>query len=245
MEKAERIAKVMAAAGLCSRRDAEQWILDGRVQINGKKLLTPAQTVTDADHVLVDGRPLRQKAQTRLWLFHKPVDVVTTAKDPEGRVTVFELLPKSMGRVISIGRLDINSEGLLLLTNDGGFSRQMELPATGLPREYEVRVRGQVSNELFAPLKKGITIEGVNYRGIEVLIENSPRDSANTWLQVRLHEGKNREIRRVMQHLGLHVNRLIRTSYGPFELGDLAKGKTHEVPAHVLAAFCEEIGYRS
>jgi len=243
-EKKERIAKVIAAAGLCSRRDAEAWIEAGRVKVNDKKLMTPAFTVSDEDVITVDGRPLPRKKETKLWLYHKPAGLVTTARDPEGRPTVFENLPRGMGRVISIGRLDLNSEGLLLLTNNGGLSRHLELPKTGLSREYRVRVNGEIYQEDIDEAAKGVTIDGISYRGIRITPESDFVKGKNQWINVVMHEGKNREIRRVMQAMGLSVNRLIRTSYGPFELGRLPIGKTAEVNPSALKTFCQNIGYK-
>lgn len=243
-DKKERIAKVIAAAGVCSRRDAERYIEEGRVTVNGKKLTTAAFTVSDDDVITVDGRPLPQKKATKMWLYHKPAGLVTTARDPEGRPTVFEYLPRHMGRVISVGRLDLNSEGLLLLTNSGGLSRHLELPTTGLPREYRVRVRGYLDYDAFDELARGVTIDGVKYRSIIVEVEKEDARGSNHWLRVILHEGKNREIRRVMSAMDLQVNRLVRTSYGPFELGNLAAGKVTEVPAAALKAFCNTVGFK-
>ncbi len=244
--KKERIAKVIAAAGVCSRRDAEAYILEGRVIVNGKKLSSPAFTVSDEDQITVDGRPLPQKKSTKMWIYHKPAGVVTTAKDPEGRPTVFEQLPRNMGRVISVGRLDLNSEGLLLLTNNGALSRHLELPTTGLPREYRVRVKGEIYQEDIDALAKGVTVEGVKYRGIKVTRERYTQGSkgTNLWLNVVLHEGKNREIRRVMNAMDLSVNRLIRVGYGPFELGNLAIDKVTEVHPKALQAFLSSIGFK-
>lgn len=229
--KGERIAKRMARAGLCSRRDAERWIEDGRVSVNGKILQTPACVVTDQDSIVVDGKPLPGARQTRLFLYHKPAGLVTTAKDELGRKTVFETLPGAMGRVISIGRLDLNSEGLLLLTNDGELSRWLELPATGWKRRYRVRVHGTVDERRLRNLAHGITVDGVRYESIEATFEDEERKqtAANTWLVVTLKEGKNREIRKVMEAIGLSVNRLIRISYGPFNLGRLNPGDIQEV----------------
>lgn len=243
-QKPERIAKVIAAAGVCSRRDAERYIAEGRVIVNGKKLDTPAFTVTDDDVITVDGRPLRAKQTTKMWIYHKPAGLVTTAHDPEGRPTVFDSLPRRLGRVISVGRLDLNSEGLLLLTNNGALSRQIELPKTGLPRAYRVRVRGELTEEGLQRVENGITYEGVKYRPIKIDVEKSNRDSSNHWLYMVLHEGKNREIRNVMRAIGLQVNRLVRVSYGPFELGDLPLGKVTEVDEKILSAFCRQIGFK-
>ena len=243
-DKAERIAKVMAAAGLCSRRDAEKWITDGRVSLNGKKLTSPATTVTDKDKILVDGKPLQRQETIKMWLYHKPPGLVTTAKDPQGRETVFDALPRSMGRVISVGRLDLNSEGLLLLTNSGALSRHLELPSSGLPRVYHVRTYGHLDHEALADLSNGITVDGIKYKSIDVQVENPRSRALNNWLQVTLHEGKNREIRKVMEALDLQVNRLIRIGYGPFELDELPRGKVIPVSHVELRTFFKEIGFK-
>ncbi len=232
IHKGERIAKRIARAGLCSRRDAERWIEAGRVRVNGKKLETPACVVTDADEIIVDNRPLPGASATKMFLYHKPDGLVTTHRDDQGRATVFQSLPQHLPRVVSVGRLDLNTEGLLLLTNDGGLSRYLELPATGWKRRYRVRVHGRVNEERLAKLKKGITVEGVDYKSIEASLDSV--QGTNSWLSVVLREGKNREIRRVMEALNLRVNRLIRTSYGPFNLGNLEKGTVEEVPDKVL-----------
>ena len=229
----ERIAKVIARAGLCSRRDAERWILDGRVSVNGKMLDTPAFTVGPADRVVVDGRPLPVVQAPRLFLYHKPTGLVTTARDEKGRPTVFAHLPHGLPRVVSVGRLDINSEGLLLLTNDGGLARYLELPANALKRCYRVRLHGPVDLARIARLSQGITVEGVRYGPMEARLEGHSSGS-NQWLVLTLKEGKNREIRKVMAHLGLQVNRLIRTSYGPFQLGQLPPGAAVEVSSNTL-----------
>ena len=228
----ERIAKVLARAGLCSRREAERWIVEGRVAVNGTVLTTPAVLVSGADSVTVDGRPLPKQEPTRLWRYNKPVGIVTTQRDPQGRPTVFETLPPELPRVVSIGRLDLNSEGLLLLTNDGALARFLELPSTGWPRRYRVRVRGRVAPEALARLKRGVTVEGVRYGPIEAVLDR--QTGANAWLTVSLREGKNREIRRVLESIGLSVNRLIRISFGPFHLGKLADGAVEEVNASVM-----------
>ncbi|MGB0748672.1 MAG: pseudouridine synthase [Magnetospiraceae bacterium] len=227
-----RIAKVMARAGLCSRRDAERWIEAGRVSVNGTVLTSPAVTVTPADQVLVDGKPLPTAAQTRLWRYHKPAGLVTTHKDPEGRPTVFDRLPPEMGRVISIGRLDLTTEGLLLLTNDGAIARHIELPATGWQRRYRVRVWGDVEEKQLQSLAKGITVDGVTYGSITATLDKV--QGSNAWLTLSLAEGKNREVRKVLEHFGLAVNRLIRVAYGPFQLGKLPKGGIEEVRGKVL-----------
>jgi len=230
--KGDRIAKVLARAGLCSRREAERWITAGRVTVNGKILDSPALTVGPSDQVVVDGKPLPTAEPTRLWRYHKPPGLVTTNKDPEGRPTVFERLPKDMPRVLSVGRLDLNSEGLLLLTNDGELSRRLELPEMGWSRKYRARVHGRVDERRLEDLKKGITVEGIRYAPIEARFEQA--SGHNSWLSITLHEGKNREIRRVMEALGLNVNRLIRTAYGPFQLGKLVRGGVVEMPPKVL-----------
>lgn len=231
-ETQERIAKRMARAGLCSRRQAEVWILDGRVKVNNKLLTTPAFTVSQSDKVEVDGKIISQKERTRLWLFHKPSGTVTTNQDPEGRKTIFELMPDDLPRLMSIGRLDINTEGLLLMTNDGGLSRVLELPATGWLRRYRVRVHGHVKQEDLDQLQDGIAVEGVLYGAIEAKLEHE--QGTNSWLSVALREGKNREIKKVLGHLGLEVTRLIRISFGPFQLGDLPKGAVREIRSRML-----------
>ena len=228
----ERIAKVIAHAGLCSRREAERWIAEGRVAINGRTLDSPARTVADSDIITVDGKPLPQRPQARLWRYHKPEGLVTTHRDPEGRPTVFERLPKELGRVISVGRLDIASEGLLLLTNSGTLARHLELPSTGWTRRYRVRVFGTVDEKALAGLAQGITVEGVRYGAIQAGIDAA--SGSNTWLTLSLKEGKNREVRRVLEHLGLQVNRLIRIGYGPFQLGNLQRGEIDEVQRRVI-----------
>ncbi len=230
--KAERVAKVIARSGLCSRRDAERWIAGGRVKLNGQLLTTPARTVSGADIILVDGKPLPEKEKTRLWRYHKPTGLVTTHKDPEGRTTVFDKIPGDLGRVLSVGRLDLNSEGLLLLTNDGGLARRLELPSTGWTRRYRARVNGKVDEKKLKGLANGVTVSGVRYGAIQARLDST--QGANSWLTVSLTEGKNREIRKIMEHLGLTVSRLIRVSYGPFQLGALAKGRVAPVPSKAL-----------
>jgi 23S rRNA pseudouridine2605 synthase len=231
-EKGERIAKTLARAGMCSRREAERWIADRRVAVNGTILETPAFVVKPDDIVAVDGVPLQEKEKTRLWRYHKPAGLVTTHSDPQGRPTVFQALPDTLPRVISIGRLDLNSEGLLLLTNDGALARKLELPATGWIRRYRVRVHGEVDPARLVALEKGVTVDGVRYGPINAVLDRVQK--SNAWLTVALHEGKNREIRNVMDHLGLSVTRLIRTAYGPFQLGNLEAGQTDEVAGRVL-----------
>jgi len=231
-EKGERIAKRLARAGLCSRRDAERWIADGRIAVDGKVLTTPATIVTEASLILVDGKPLPESDRTRLWRYHKPSGLVTSHKDPQGRTTVFERLPDDMPRVISVGRLDLNSEGLLLLTNDGELARRLELPSTGWLRRYRVRVHGTPDPAALAALEKGLTVDGVTYGSIKAVLDR--QQGANAWLTVGLKEGKNREIRKVMEHLGWEVSRLIRIAYGPFQLGLLPSAEVEEVPTKAL-----------
>jgi len=232
-----RIAKAMAHAGLCSRRDTEAWIEAGRVSVNGKVLKTPACVVSAADTITVDGQPLPQAKTPRMWRYNKPKGLVTSHKDPQGRNTVFESLPEGLPRVVSVGRLDINTEGLLLLTSDGTLARHLELPSTGWLRRYRVRVHGRVTEEALDKLQKGITIDRVNYGPIEATLER--QQGTNQWLMLGLREGKNREVKRIAEHLGLTVNRLIRVSFGPFALGELAPGAVEEVKRKVLV---EQLG---
>lgn len=234
-----RIAKAMAHAGLCSRRDAEAWIKAGRVAINGKVLSTPAYVVKPGDKITVDGKPLPETQAARLWRYNKPRGLVTSHKDPQGRRTVFEALPPGLPRVVSVGRLDINTEGLLLLTTNGELARHLELPSTGWLRRYRVRAHGRVSQEALDALRKGVTIDGVRYGPVEARIDRE--QGSNLWLTISLREGKNREVKRIAEHLGLAVNRLIRVSFGPFALGDLAEGAVEEVKRRVLA---EQLGPR-
>ena len=231
-ERGERIAKFISRAGVASRRDAEAMIEAGRVRLNNEAVTHPAVFVKPGDMVLVDGKPVAEPERTRLWRYHKPDGLVTTHKDPEGRPTVFGAMPPGMPRVISIGRLDLTSEGLLLLTNDGALARRLELPATGWLRRYRVRVHGGVSPDKIKRLADGMVVEGVKYGPIEAHIDSVQR--SNTWLSMSLHEGKNREIRRVMQALELPVTRLIRVAYGPFQLGTLPRGAVEEVNGKVL-----------
>jgi len=231
-ERGDRIAKVLARAGLCSRREAERWIAEGRVVLDGKVLESPAVNVPPGSIVLVDGKPLAEPEPTRLWRYHKPSGLVTTHKDEKGRDTMFDALPAELGRVISVGRLDLSSEGLILLTNDGELARKLELPSTGWIRRYKVRIHGTVEPERLVALENGVTIEGVRYGPIKAEFER--QQGANAWCTMALTEGKNREVRRVFEYLGCTVNRLIRLSYGPFQLGALPRGEVEEVPRRVL-----------
>ena len=228
----ERIAKLLARAGLCSRRDAETWVTDGRVSVNGRVITSPALDVTSNDVVLVDGQPLPAPERTRLFMYHKPRGLMTTHADPEGRPTVFDNLPEGLPRLISVGRLDFNTEGLLLLTNDGGLARTLELPDTGWLRRYRVRAYGEITQAKLDTLRDGIEVDGVRYGSIEATLERDQGD--NVWILFAIREGKNREVRNVLAHLGLEVNRLIRVSYGPFQLAELAEGAVEEVKARVL-----------
>ena len=229
----ERIAKVMARAGLCSRRDAERWVNAGRVKVNGKVIDSPALNVSTSDLIIVDDKPLPARERAKLWRYHKPAGLVVSHRDEKGRASVFENLPPDMPRVVSVGRLDINTEGLLLLTNDGELARKLELPATGWLRRYRVRVFGMVDEVALAKLKDGIVIDGIHYGSIEATLDR--QQGNNNWLTISLREGKNREIKVICEHLGLKVNRLIRLSFGPFQLGDLNPGKVEEVSGKVLA----------
>ncbi len=235
----ERIAKVMARAGLCSRREAESWIAAGRVAVNGAAITSPALNVGPDDVVAVDGKPLPKAERTRLFLYHKPRGLVTTHADPEGRPTIFGTLPKDLPRLISVGRLDLNTEGLLLLTNDGGLARVLELPETGWLRRYRVRAHGGVSQSQLDALRKGVTVDGVRYGEIEATLDR--HQGANVWLTFAIREGKNREVRNVLEHLGLRVNRLIRVSFGPFQLGELPEGRAEEIRTRHLR---EQLGER-
>lgn len=236
-ETKERIAKVMARSGLCSRREAENYILQGRVSVNGHILTSPAFTVTEQDKILVDGEALPKKDRVRVWKYHKPKGLICTQKDPENRPTIFEdILARhpALPRLISVGRLDYNSEGLLLVTNSGALARYLELPATGWIRRYKVRVLGTPSEKILSNLTKGITIEGIHYGSIQASLEKNQGTGSNSWVKISLTEGKNQEIRRVMKHLGHVVNRLIRLSYGPFQLGALKEHEVEEIPEKVL-----------
>src|SRR5262245_32818195 len=236
----ERIAKVMARAGLASRREAETWIEAGRVSVNGTVITSPALKVSPSDHISVDGMPLRAHERTRLFLYHKPRGLVTTHSDPQGRDTIFGALPERLPRVISVGRLDINTEGLLLLTNDGGLARVLELPATGWLRHYRVRALGRVRQETLDKLRHGVSVDGIRYGSIEATLDRE--QGANIWLTVGIREGKNREVRKVLENIGLKVNRLIRVAFGPFDLGELEDGAVKEVEtAELRAKLGEEI----
>jgi 23S rRNA pseudouridine2605 synthase len=228
----ERIAKVIARAGLASRREAEAWIAAGRVAVNGKPVASPALNVGARDRIEVDGQPLPTRERTRLFLYHKQRGLLTTHADPGGRPTIFGVLPKELPRLISVGRLDLNTEGLLLLTNDGGLARALELPATGWLRRYRVRAHGSVAQAQLDALRRGITIDGVRYGAIEATVDRS--QGSNVWLTFAIREGKNREVKNVLGHLGLAVNRLIRVSFGPFRLGDLPEGAIEEVKTRTL-----------
>lgn len=229
----ERIAKYLARAGVASRREAEAMIERGEVRINGRKLTTPAFKVTGREDIRVNGKPVKAHEQTRVWRYHKPSGLITTTSDPEGRRTIFEELPKSLPRTITIGRLDLTTEGILLLTNDGGLARAMELPKTGFVRHYRARAHGKITQAELDTLKGGITLEdGTRYTSIEAELERET--GTNNWINVRLTEGKNREVRKALEHLGLKVNRLIRTQYGPFELDALRPGTVEEIPGEVL-----------
>jgi 23S rRNA pseudouridine2605 synthase len=236
-EKGERIAKRLARAGLCSRREAERWIEAGRVAVDGTVLTTPAVLVTAASWITVDGKPVAGPEKTRLWRYHKPRGVVTTERDPQGRPTIFAALPAAMPRVVKVGRLDLNSEGLMLLTNDGALARHLELPSTGWVRRYRVRVLGIVDPKRLEALANGITIAGIEYGAVEASLER--QQGANAWILFALREGKNREVRRICEHLGWRVSRLIRLSYGPFQLGALERGEVEEVNGKVLR---EQVG---
>jgi 23S rRNA pseudouridine2605 synthase len=235
----ERVAKVIARAGLASRREAETWIEAGRVAVNGTVIRSPAFNVTGRDRVSVDGEPLPARERTRLFLYHKPRGQLTTRADPQGRPTIFQQLPKGLPRLISVGRLDFNTEGLLLLTNDGALARMLELPATGWLRRYRVRAHGAVTQQQLDALRTGVTIDGIHYREIEATLDRL--QGSNLWLTFAIREGKNREVRNVLGHLGLTVTRLIRVSFGPFQLGELAEGAVEEVRTRVLR---EQLGER-
>lgn len=230
--KGDRIAKVLARAGVASRRGAEAIITAGRVHVNGKRIDSPALNVSDTDKITVDGKALAAAEPERMWLFHKPIGLVTSDADEKGRRTIYDILPEEMPRVMSIGRLDINSEGLLLLTNDGGIKRKLELPSTGWMRRYRVRINGRPTDTILDPLRGGVTVEGERFQPMQITLDR--QQGANAWLTVGLREGKNREIRRAMESIGLTVNRLIRISYGPFQLGELKAGAVEEVRRKIV-----------
>ena len=236
----DRIAKVLARRGVASRREAERMIEAGRVAVNGKVIDSPALNVTAKDRITVDGAEVAEAEAPRLWLYHKPAGLVTTERDEKGRPTVFDHLPEDLPRVMSVGRLDLTSEGLLLLTNDGEIKRRLELPATGWLRKYRARLKGTPKDEDFEPLRKGITVEGEAFQPMQITLDR--QQGGNAWVSVALREGKNREIRRAMEAIGLTVNRLIRISYGPFRLGDLKPGAVEEVKARVLR---DQLGLKS
>ena len=235
----DRIAKFLSRHGVASRRSIETMVAGGRISVNGTVITHPATLVTDADVILVDGAPIGAKETARLFLFHKPKNVMVAASDPEGRPTIYDVLPKELPRVMPIGRLDYATEGLLLLTNSGALKRHLELPSTGWLRRYRTRVQGEWQADIPIRLEKGITVEGIKFGPIHVYVEPKQKSGRLTWLDVSLREGKNREVRRAMQHVGLHVNRLIRVSYGPFQLADMAESDVREVPPKILR---EQIG---
>jgi 23S rRNA pseudouridine2605 synthase len=235
-DTSERIAKFLARAGVASRREVERMIEGGRIKVDGKTLDTPAFKVTGSENIEVDGKRVEPPAATKLWRYHKPDGLVTTHADPEGRETVFDAIPKDIGRVISIGRLDLTSEGLLLLTNDGALARALELPSTGWTRRYRARAFGSISESALKILRAGVTVEGIKYGPMEVEVERET--GSNIWLEVGIREGKNREVRKALDAVGLRVNRLIRIAYGPFQLGQLNKGEIKSVPSRVLHDQC-------
>jgi len=230
--KGDRIAKVLARAGVASRREAERMIEAGRVSVNGKALTSPALNVTSKDKIAIDNKPIAEAEETRLWLYNKPTGLVTTNSDEKGRETVFDHLPEDLPRVMTVGRLDLNSEGLLLLTNDGALKRKLELPSTGWLRKYRVRVNGRPTDDTLAPLRKGVVLDREKFQPMNVSIDR--QQGANAWLTVGIREGKNREIRRAMESVGLTVNRLIRISYGPFQIGQLKTGAVEEVRRKIV-----------
>lgn len=230
--KGDRIAKVLARAGIASRREAERMIEAGRVRVNGDQILSPALNVTVDDKITVDGNPVSAPEPPRMWLYHKPTGLVTTTRDEKGRGTIYDELPDDMPRVMSVGRLDLNSEGLLLLTNDGGIKRKLELPSTGWLRRYRVRVNGRPSDAALDPLRQGITVDGERFQPMSITLDR--QQGANAWLTIGLREGKNREIRRAMDAVNLSVNRLIRISYGPFQLGELKPGEVEEIRRKIV-----------
>jgi 23S rRNA pseudouridine2605 synthase len=224
----EKIAKVIAHAGICSRRDAERYVQEGRVKVNGAYITSPALRVSVNDKIMVDEREILRGVDVKMWLFYKPSGVITTHRDPKGRIRVFDLLPKNLERVISVGRLDYNTEGLLLLTNYGPLARYMELPASGIRRLYRCRVHGKLTDAITEKIRRGLVIEGIKYAGMKVKVQR--QEAANSWVELELSEGKNREIRRIFEHFGMQVNRLIRLRYGEFQLGNMKVGELVEVP---------------
>ena len=241
--KGERIAKIIARAGLASRRESEKLILDGKVKVNGKTISSPALNLSRDDVVEVDGKLLSPPEKTRIWMYHKPVGLISTSKDEKNRPTIFDKLPNEIPRVLSIGRLDLNSEGLLLLTNDGELKRRLELPSTGWLRSYRVRVKGRLNENMLEPLRRGISVDGTQFKPMQVSFDR--QTGANAWLSIGLREGKNREIRKALSLLGLSVNRLIRISFGDFELGKLKKGEIEEVRSSIVKTlFKKEVDNR-
>lgn len=241
----ERLAKRLAHAGVCSRRDAEKLIAAGKVQVNGKTITTPAFNVNPADKINVNGTALAVKEEgelPRLFRFHKPAGVLCTNKDEHGRKTVFDMIPPNAPRLVLVGRLDFNSEGLLLLTNNGDLARTLTLPATGLERTYRVRVQGKPNERHMDAMRKGLKIEGVQYRPAKVMLDDTPSSGTNHWMTITLTEGKNREIRKMLEHFGFQVNRLLRTSYGPLTLGTIPKGTLVEVPVNQLKKILKDVG---
>ncbi len=235
----DRIAKVLSRAGVASRREAERMIEAKRVSVNGKVIDSPALNVTETDKIAVDGKPIGKPDEPRIWLYHKPSGLVTTERDEKGRDTVFDALPDGLPRVMSVGRLDLNSEGLLLMTNDGALKRKLELPSTGWLRRYRVRIKGSLSEASLDRLRNGISVDGINYQPMDVTFDR--QQGANAWLTIALREGKNREIRRAIEAVGATVNRLIRVSYGPFQLGNLKAGEIEEVKQRVVK---DQLGLR-
>ena len=230
----ERIAKWLARSGVASRREAERIIEEGRITVNGHKISSPALNVTPSDKILLDGKPVAQPEETRVWRYHKKAGLLTTNKDPMGRETIFEKLPLELPRVVTVGRLDYNTEGLLLLTNDGELARHLELPANAWLRHYRVRVHGHIDPKKLKELEKGVTIEGTRYEPMSIAVETEKSEGANKWLSITIREGKNRDVRKTMEYAGLQVTRLIRVSFGPFQLGKLARGGIEEVPRRIL-----------
>ena len=243
MTKSEKISKFIAHAGICSRRQAEELVLNGRIKINDIIVTTPSTRIIESDIIKLDDKIIKKLSKLRMWIFHKPREVITTNFDPEGRQTVYDILPDLGERLISVGRLDYNSEGLLLFTNNGELARLLEMPSTGLPRKYRVRIYGRLTQEIIDLLKNGLNIDGVQYKSIIIEHDNS-FESGNQWITVTLLEGKNREIRRVLEYFDIQVSRLIRISYGPFELHDLEAGKIIEISSSNLSQICKALGFQ-